>query len=134
MGIVQEARFEYKGFPCVVLFRTPGYRCGYVGLPKGTVINTDSIDCHGGITYSNNSLYLPEDNGMFWIGFDCCHSCDDYDVKKAKELFANNKNELELIKTYMNIGYHIGSNFKTLDYVKKECKKIVDQYLEMRDK
>lgn len=33
--LVQEKRFEHKGFPCVVLFMPIGYHCGYVGLPKG---------------------------------------------------------------------------------------------------
>lgn len=34
MKPVLETKFEYKGYPCVVLFMPGAYRCGYVGVPK----------------------------------------------------------------------------------------------------
>lgn len=46
-----EKQFEYKGFPCVILFMPTGYRCGYVWIPKEVKIDIDNIGCHGGITY-----------------------------------------------------------------------------------
>lgn len=30
-----ESDFEYKGYRCVTIFHDGGFRCGYVGLPKG---------------------------------------------------------------------------------------------------
>lgn len=45
-----EKQFEYKGFPCVILFMPTGYRCGYVWIPKEVKIDIDNIGCHGGIT------------------------------------------------------------------------------------
>lgn len=132
-SVIQEERFEYKGLPCVVLFLSPGYRCGYAGLPKGTVINTDDINCHGGITYSAFDLRFQDDTDRYWIGFDCCHCFDDYDIEKAKEVFADDEFTMGLIEHYIKMKCCVGGNFRTLDYVKDECKKIVDQYLEMRD-
>ena len=32
---VIESMFEHCGLPCVVVMRMPGYRCGYVGVPRG---------------------------------------------------------------------------------------------------
>lgn len=128
-SVIQEERFEYKGLPCVVLFLSPGYRCGYVGLPENDVINTDGIGCHGGITYSAFDLHFQDDTDRYWIGFDCCHCFDDYDVEKAKEVFADDEFTMGLIEHHIKMKYHVGGNFRTLDYVKDECKKIVDQYL-----
>lgn len=62
MKPVLEQKFDYKGYPCVVLFMPGAYRCGYVGLPKGHKLAGKSfddlyyIDCHGGITYSEPYL------------------------------------------------------------------------------
>ena len=54
-----EERFDYKGYPCVVMFQPMGFRTGYVGVPKdsilygrnSTVLNT-ILECHGGVTYT----------------------------------------------------------------------------------
>ena len=53
-----EKQFEYKGFPCVILFMPTGYRCGYVGIPKDVKIDTDGIECHGGITHNSEHLFI----------------------------------------------------------------------------
>lgn len=36
MACIQEKRFDYNCFPCVVLFQSMGHRTGYVGIPKTT--------------------------------------------------------------------------------------------------
>jgi hypothetical protein len=69
-----EKRFDYKGYPCVVLRRSI-HLCGYVGLPKGhKYYGKDyrkiDVDVHGGLTYAE------DDNGFWVIGFDCAHSGD----------------------------------------------------------
>lgn len=61
-----EKQFEYKGFPCVILFMPTGYRCGYVGIPKEVKIDIDNIGCHGGITY-NSDIYIIK-NGKICAG------------------------------------------------------------------
>lgn len=134
---IQEERFEYKGYPCVVLFQPAGYRCGYVGLPKDNQYyekdyNDIPVDCHGGLTYADRVLSYQDDKDVWWIGFDCGHACDGFDIDKLKEYYADNDEVMKTIN-YMH-GYHMMVNkeheFRTFDYVKEECKKIVDQLME----
>ena len=129
---VVEERFEYKGFPCVVLFMPMGFRNGYVGLPKGhkyygKEFDFIPVDCHCGLTYSNNCLYHETDTDLWWIGFDCGHCCDGFDLEKLDEYFENS------IKNQIMRDYHKMINeeheFRTLEYVKKNCIGIVDQLL-----
>ena len=137
MKTVQETRFEYKGFPCVVLFQSMGHRCGYVGLPKGNRFYgkhfseiDDDISCHGGFTYSRNKLILQEDTDLWWIGFDCAHCFDKMDYEKAKEYFSDNKGVMEAILYRENMDAFFGDcgqMVRTLEYCIEECKSIVDQ-------
>lgn len=92
-----EKQFEYKGFPCVILFMPTGYRCGYVGIPKDVKIDIDSIGCHGGITYNRDYLYHQERKDLCWIGFDCAHCFDGYDVETAKKLFSDEEGVMKQI-------------------------------------
>ena len=133
---VQEERFEYKGFPCVVLFQSMGFRCGYVGLPKDNQYYRKEYDdipvnCHCGLTYSSSTLFHQEDKNTWWIGFDCGHACDGFDIDKLKEYYAEDDEVMKMIN-YMH-SYHTMMNenydYRTLDYVKEECKKIVDQLI-----
>lgn len=134
---MQEERFEYKGYPCVILFQSMGFRCGYVGLPKdnqyyGKEYDDIPVNCHCGLTYSSSTLFCQEDKNTWWIGFDCGHACDGFDLEKIKEYFADNEEVMKAM-TYMR-SYHEMINkdydFRTLEYVKEECKKIVDQLIE----
>ena len=74
---VEEIRYEYKGFPCVVLFMNLGHRCGYVGIPFSQQFVDrdlqDEISCHGGVTYYDTHLRFQDDENMIWIGFDTAH-------------------------------------------------------------
>lgn len=124
-----ELKSAYKGHPYVVLFMPGCYRCGYVGIPKGEKIDIGSINCHGGITYSEDYLFSVEDEGHSWIGFDCAHCFDGYDIETAKEYF---EKDTQWQRTYgameefykdMNKDY----SFATLKYVADECIKIIDQ-------
>ena len=36
MEYIVEREFEHAGYKCVVIFHDGGYRCGYVGVPKGS--------------------------------------------------------------------------------------------------
>lgn len=132
-----EKQFEYKGFPCVILFMPTGYRCGYVGIPKDVKIDTESIECHGGITYNSDHLYHQERKDLFWIGFDCAHCFDGYDVEAAKKLFADETDVMEQIALLERTGYfsvcNEGNSVRTLEYCEEECRKIVNQVLERID-
>ena len=133
---IVEERFEYKGFPCVVLFLPWGYRCGYVGLPSNNEYynvdyNNIPVDCHGGLTYSESALALQEDKDIWWIGFDCAHCFDGYDFRKLDEYYPNRDRFLgnENYKREMTNEY----GFRSFDYVKNECIQIVNQLLETEE-
>ena len=63
-----------------------GYRCGYVGLPKGNKFYGKSCEkipvvCHGGITYAQKYLVGQDDKDTYWIGFDCAHFRDEGEMR-----------------------------------------------------
>lgn len=127
---IVEKRFEYKGYPCVVLFQPMCFRCGYVGIPKGTAIGVKTIECHGGITYTGKSLpWFVEDKDKWWIGFDCGHWRDGHDWELGREYWKDCPDVFEEIsrleKLYRNIDGD--STPRSLEYVVNECKHIVDQ-------
>lgn len=131
---VQGERFEYKDYPCVVLFMPMAYRCGYVGIPKDMKVDVDSVDCHGGITYCSTELYHQTDADVMWIGFDCGHCFDGFDLEKADEYYKDSKEAKKLLQTMREYHQMINAKheFRTLEYVKEECKKIVEQIIELR--
>ena len=133
---VQEKRFEYKGFPCVVLFMPMGYRCGYVGVSKDNkYFKKDCMDtpikCHGGLNYSSNHLYGQEDKDTWWVGFDCGHIYDGFDIKALNKYYPLDIdvqfNMKFMLDYYKSVNEY--SEIKTIEYVEEECKKIVDQLL-----
>lgn len=125
LGVVEEKRFDYKGFPCVILFTAMGHRCGYVGIPEASGIDIDEIDCHGGITYGPSSeLIFQEDENIEWIGFDTAHYCDGIDIKKVKEYFPYK--DISLLACT-----HKYFKLRTLEYCEKQCRKIVDQVIDI---
>lgn len=135
-----EERFIYKGYPCVVLFQPMAYRTGYVGLPKtsryyGKNFNDIPVDCHGGLTYGRSYLFGQDDEDTWWIGFDCAHYGDGYDDKTAKEYYKNDKVTMEQLQKLKAL--HDISNdyfeFRSLDYVKQDCKFIVKQIIELEE-
>lgn len=128
----QETRFEYKGYPCVVLFQPFGFRCGYVGLPKenkyyGKTYGTIPVKCHWGLTYGRPYLSEQPNENTWWIGFDCGHYGDAYDYEKAIEYFGDS--EMYEILKEENVALH--GTVKTLDFAILECKEIVEQLIEL---
>lgn len=129
-----ETRFEYKGYPCVVLF-VRDHRCGYVGLPKGHKYyqkdyNEIDICCHGGLTYGRPFLVDFADDDTWWIGFDCNHYDDRIDIDSAKKYFKNEPELMEILRLREEVETTYPDSFATvkdLDYVMRECKDIVDQ-------
>lgn len=81
--------------PCV-----HGFANGYVGVPVGHVwhnVGYDDINVsvHGGLTYAENiNPVTQEEDGLWWVGFDVCHSGDSPETCDEKYCIA------ELINLY----------------------------------
>lgn len=68
-----------------------GYRCGYVGVPKGDPLYGmqyddeifDSVDVHGGLNFSDTRKFVTSDD-LWFFGFDCGH-CGDAIDKTTEE-------------------------------------------------
>lgn len=134
---IVEERFEYKGFPCVVLFQPLGFRTGYVGLPKGhkyygAMYDLVPVSCHCGLTYGDYDLFGQDDKDTYWIGFDCGHCCDGFDLEKLEEYFGNNSAN-QIMSNYRKL-INEEHEFRTLEYVKENCIQIVEQLLEEEEK
>lgn len=134
---IVESKFTYKGFTCVVLFMPMGYRCGYVGIHKGhkyygTNYEIIPINCHCGLTYSDKRLHRQDDKNTWWIGFDCGHCCDGFDIEKIKEYFSQDKDVMIQLK-HMENYYRITNDtciVRSKEFVEEECKSIVYQLIE----
>ena len=132
-----ESRFEYKGYPCVVILQAAGHRCGYVGLTnKSSYFNVDypkiDVSCHGGLSYAGSYLFGQEDEGVWWIGFDCAHFGDGKDYEVVRKYFKDDPETLRLIDSLEQTDrmFHLDGIVRTLEYVRAECRSIVDQLLE----
>lgn len=131
---VVEKCFEFRGYPCVVIFQTIGHRCGYVGLPKNNKYyemgyDEIDIDCHGGLTYASSSLYEQDDTDTWWIGFDCAHCDDSKDYDSLRKYYTDERST-EMINFWEKLDQKypiINAQVRDLDYVTKECESIVDQ-------
>lgn len=127
-----EKVFEYRGYRCVVLFQSMGFRTAYVALPKDSQfygVNYDEIpvECHGGLTYADFDLYSQGDiKDVWWIGFDCGHYFDKRDIETCKKYYEETP--------YMNaslIELTDEGEVKTLNFCMNECTDIVDQIINL---
>ncbi|MCM1500769.1 MAG: hypothetical protein NC124_20110, partial [Clostridium sp.] len=119
--------FEYKQHRCIVIFTDIGHRCGYVSVNENSPLwckDYSYFDVHGGITYSGggkNSKY-PVESDLYWFGFDCGHYYDQIDCEKLREYFPDGKFTESRISEAINFE---GSEIRTLEYVRQECKNLV---------
>lgn len=75
VGMPGQKSLEVDGFKALIR-RTPmGHLCGYVEVPAGLNVDTDYIDCHGGVTFDQAGVDGFPTSGRY-IGFDCAHACD----------------------------------------------------------
>jgi hypothetical protein len=134
--------FEYLGYKCrihrvfliegIIPKLCFGHLCGYVRISKDhSYAEKDfmeiDLDCHGGLTYARL-----EDDGFFWIGFDCAHSND---IVPSTNLMYK-----EMEKKAIEFHSHIKASdrrlytlYRNTDFVINECKKIVNQLIEMEN-
>lgn len=127
-----EEDFEYKGFRCAVIGQELGHRCGYVGLPNGhryygVRYTRIPVKCHGELTYGLDNPNYPVANneGLYWIGFDCAHYGDAKDPALLK-IFG------QQINPYLSELFSDGVVW-TQEMVEGEIKRIVDQLLMLQD-
>lgn len=125
-----EEDFMYKGHRCVVLFLSIGHRCGYVEVGREYYDN-DKIDCHGGITFDDYSAgILPNADDKFhhFIGFDCGHY---YDKANPKRAYRKKLITASCVKRRSKEAKRFGGVIRSKKYVKNECKRIVEQLVEL---
>jgi hypothetical protein len=124
--------FQYKGYTCIVKRMMNAYSFfgnlnGYVILPKGHKLakhyDEIDIDCHGGLTWSGEAKELfPQFTDEWVIGFDCSHYGDMQPFMVMREMFMSQL--FHATEAILNDPF---LTYKTFDYVKNECKRIVDQ-------
>lgn len=125
-----EEEFEYKGYTCLIIAQSMGYRCGYVIIPTSHeyhMVHYNDIDAdimvYGGLTYSNmgvSNVYPDE-----WVlGFDCGHWGDGKDIDIIRELASPRMVEHALESQGM---FGFGEPAKTKKYVRSEIMHLVDQ-------
>lgn len=90
-----EKDFMVGNLRCLVIGLSGGWRCGYVGIPKEHpmyAIDYDKIeaDVHGGLTYGSTSPVGDKDQ-RYYVGFDCCHCGDGFDIALIDELAQDSK-------------------------------------------
>lgn len=135
---IPECRGYYKGYPYVVMITAQCFRVGYVGIPKdhkyyGKTYDELHIDCHGGLTYSNNALSWQEDKDVWWVGFDCAHCWDGYDIESALETFKDYPESIDVINRNLLFMERVNTSrtIRTLDYCIEQCEQIIDQICEV---
>ncbi len=130
----------YRNFQCSVIFGEIGHRCGYVAVPKETLIpmvGDDNwqycdLDCHGGVTLDcspkrtmgarREFCGIMIGDGMRVLGFDCGHAWDAPDMQA-------------LNRRGMQQGYHFefllanGGVICTQRFCEDECRKMVDHII-----
>lgn len=136
-----EEEFEYKGYNCL-LRRSPwGVWCGYIHIKlpskiyKGEEEDSYDFDVHGGITLAQT--WETNDGKILSLGFDCGHFSDkkpidilsytDFIIKNIDDAFIKKKlldNNSKIKEMYENRTY------RTIDFARNECKKLVDQIIE----
>ena len=110
LTIMPESHFETNGYKAHVIWINDSHYCGYVEVPNTHPCYLafdyddliESLEVHGGVTYTDSFLQNVESNGTWFIGFDAAHACD-----KTR---------------YWNHG-----EFRDLDYMVNECHKLAQQ-------
>jgi hypothetical protein len=104
--------FEHEGYRCrVVRNCETGTLCGYVELPADFPLefaDEGDIRAHGGITFCGKH----NDGDSTWVGFDCAHA---WDVSPLIVGMSGGMLSSE------------DASYKNVEFVKKECREIVEQ-------
>lgn len=109
-----------------------GYRCGYVGVPKGDPLYGmqyddeifDNISVHGGLSFSGTRKFITSDD-LWFFGFDCGH-CGDAVDKMTEEGKERLNRESPSFYNFLLEG-HVW----TLDEVITESESMADQLVKL---
>lgn len=118
---------------CLIVRSPSGALCGYVGVPEGHPwhgkhSNDVDADCHGGLSYSGpcqeggKICHVPqagESETVWWLGFDCAHSCD---VRPGDCALYDGAGLGRLLR-----GSEDYSSYKSIAYVRKEVERLALQ-------
>ena len=129
---VVEDKFYYKGHECICTFNRLGVRCGYVSVHTKKHHTDYNISCHCGLSFGADKLSdecSPSEE--YYIGFDCGHICDGQDLQQAKEYGLIGNTEYKLMSGILSLGNSAKMPIRSLEYVKNQCKSIVDQLEEV---
>ena len=123
-----EKIFTYRGHECIIIFTRHGVRNGYVSVKYNIdyeKLNDKGARAHGGLTFSGR---LPYDYGQtkkYYIGFDCNHIGDKEDYLQAYKYGLINADEC-YEKSAIQRKYDDDSVFRSIEYVTRECIRLVD--------
>lgn len=137
-----EVNFKHEGFKCKILRvvktemngdKFGGHLCGYICIPKAHPWHSKGmgdidVEVHGGITWTE-----VEEDGNFWVGFDCGHSGDlipsmAYLRRTIPELIKIKEEEEERRKSYPHSVQHLFTEtYKNCSYLLKECILLAEQ-------
>lgn len=119
---------EYKGYSFIV-FQHPrsGHLNGYVELKPIDEEFLDEaqinkLDCHGGITYQGTLDWIFEIPKSTYIGFDCAH-CGD------KTPFAD-----AMLSEFLSSPLDSFEVWRDEAFVEENCKLLIDQLIELKQK
>lgn len=108
---------EYQGLRWLILRNEiQGSLCGYVGVTNKHSMwgkDGDDLEVHGGITFAEEGDGQRRSKHLWWFGFDCGHAGDL--IPRFVEDFYSPKDH----------------EYRNIEYVKKECFKLIDQLQEI---
>ncbi len=135
--------FTHKGYKCSIKRNMSGALCGYVDLPKDHPwyelgYDDIEIDVHGGLTYAQNNV-SEQGEESYTIGFDCSHAFDycPYTYGMTRSIWYKNltDEEKKIFDDYnakrqdlfSSMPSQDGSTYKNIEYVREECRSMVEQ-------
>ncbi|PNX48695.1 MAG: hypothetical protein BV459_01855 [Thermoplasmata archaeon M11B2D] len=122
---------KQTGFRCMIL-RNPTLKhlCGYVavdaksplcGIEYSANIFRD-IDVHGGLTFAGKITIECSNDNLYWFGFDAAHVGDITPFIYEHSL------------TSSDYVIQKGCEYRNMEYMEKQCKKLAKQLKEILDK
>ena len=95
-----------------------------------SIYDLEYVFCHVRVTYSKPFLHDCDDDDTWWIGFDCAHCFDGYDIETAELYFGEEPDFKKMFKIMGDYWRELNNNpdckICSLAYVKDECKKLID--------
>lgn len=128
---VIEGGGSYKDHEYIIVFTSRGFRCAYVATNQDIDTSDDSIECHGGITFSASDHMakdlLPVPCSDNWIGIDAAHYLDLSCAETTNKYFGHTK---YVYKNYKDDIRECQPEHRSYIYMESECRKIIDQLVE----